>query len=626
MRVAFLSIIFILFQLAPAAVFSDPSAKAVAWADANEWFTSETHSEMREYALRVHQDIAEESLFPIDSDAYYNEIDRRMRLQFPVYFRVPQDDSSINPPPSNGRIEVFFRESAGGLSLFLVDTMGKFFEQLLTGDTTKSNRVSEEIARWSLHLPAAGDLLSQEARLRADNLVVLKEEGYEYVAERLSDGSYRGRVVTNKFSYHGSLKMRNPHGHGVMLYADGRSYTGSWFEGEHQGAGILQWENGDVYEGEFLDGSMHGYGELRLANGSAYDGAWVSGKKHGKGRYQTADGFAYSGDWEDNFATGLGKLEYGDGSSYEGEVVDGNPHGVGQRITSDGTYTGEFEDGWYSGKGIYKTTSGDWQAEGVWENGKLEGTGWTYGNSEAYSGEFKDGKRHGFGYLTQANGWFYKGSFEDGTLSGWGSLTSPGDFSTQGDFKNGKPVGRHLAYFFSDGRTDLLDFGRTGDSFVNISQREREEAIRKEEAKIRKQYEDERRRRAGLALAELGLGIMSGSLWQRPRGSGSVNSVGAMPSISTGRYKTCNYQLGADFVSVTIPSSSNCSTNRRFGSSTGYLRRGAQASFSAPTHLTSRYKTCRYGVGSDTVSTVIGGSETCATSRSFGAATGFLDR
>jgi hypothetical protein len=61
-----------------------PEPRAQAWAEKNEWFGQD---EVMTYAaFGIHRKLVEEEGFDPQSDEYYNEIDRRMRSEFPNKF------------------------------------------------------------------------------------------------------------------------------------------------------------------------------------------------------------------------------------------------------------------------------------------------------------------------------------------------------------------------------------------------------------------------------------------------------------------------------------------------------------------------------------------------------------
>lgn len=48
-------------------------------------------------------------------------------------------------------------------------------------------------------------------------------------------------------------------GQGLMKYANGDTYDGSWAENLPNGYGRFAWNDGRFYEGEWLLGKRHGY-------------------------------------------------------------------------------------------------------------------------------------------------------------------------------------------------------------------------------------------------------------------------------------------------------------------------------------------------------------------------------
>lgn len=93
-------------QQAPAAAAPDP--KAESWASKNEWFG--TDQTMTYAAFGLHRQLIEDEGFDPTSDEYYNELDKRIRREFPQKFketkrgdsgpRVASAESSASKAPS----------------------------------------------------------------------------------------------------------------------------------------------------------------------------------------------------------------------------------------------------------------------------------------------------------------------------------------------------------------------------------------------------------------------------------------------------------------------------------------------------------------------------------------------
>ena len=64
---------------------AQPDPKAEAWAEKNEWFG--TDQTMTYAAFGVHRQLIEDEGFDPASDEYYNELDNRMRSEFPHKFK-----------------------------------------------------------------------------------------------------------------------------------------------------------------------------------------------------------------------------------------------------------------------------------------------------------------------------------------------------------------------------------------------------------------------------------------------------------------------------------------------------------------------------------------------------------
>jgi len=72
-----------------------PDRKAVTWQKRNSWFGGNNQSEkiMTQAAMIIHKELIEEGIYPdSDPDEYYNELDARVRTEFPGKFK---QDSSV---------------------------------------------------------------------------------------------------------------------------------------------------------------------------------------------------------------------------------------------------------------------------------------------------------------------------------------------------------------------------------------------------------------------------------------------------------------------------------------------------------------------------------------------------
>jgi len=72
-----------------------PDPKAESWAEKNEWFGKD--NAMTYTAFDYHKKLTEQEGFDPNSDEYYTEIDKRMRLDFPHKFAKTESTESIKP-------------------------------------------------------------------------------------------------------------------------------------------------------------------------------------------------------------------------------------------------------------------------------------------------------------------------------------------------------------------------------------------------------------------------------------------------------------------------------------------------------------------------------------------------
>ena len=81
-----------------------PSGRAKDWADKNDWFNNDRA--MTFTSMEIHKDLVQEG-FDVETDDYYNEIDARIRKEFPQKFgdqpKVTQKVASAIRTSSSGR-------------------------------------------------------------------------------------------------------------------------------------------------------------------------------------------------------------------------------------------------------------------------------------------------------------------------------------------------------------------------------------------------------------------------------------------------------------------------------------------------------------------------------------------
>jgi hypothetical protein len=88
-----------LYQQPPQQPYQQPQprvdSKAEAWAEENEWFGEDLV--MTNGAYAIHGQLAQEG-FDLSSDEYYDELNRRIRKEFPHKFKKPQANTNIDAP------------------------------------------------------------------------------------------------------------------------------------------------------------------------------------------------------------------------------------------------------------------------------------------------------------------------------------------------------------------------------------------------------------------------------------------------------------------------------------------------------------------------------------------------
>ena len=115
-----------------------PEPKAAAWAEKNEWFG--TDSAMTYTAFDLHRKITEEEGIDPKSDEYYEEIDKRIRLEFPHKFdktvkqqtsKPTQTVASATRSPKTGRKSVRLTPSQVAIAKKLGVPLEEYAKQLM---------------------------------------------------------------------------------------------------------------------------------------------------------------------------------------------------------------------------------------------------------------------------------------------------------------------------------------------------------------------------------------------------------------------------------------------------------------------------------------------------------------
>lgn len=156
------------------------------------------------------------------------------------------------------------------------------------------------------------------------------------------------------------------------------------------------------------------------------------GERHYRPRWELPDGQreihyaeddpreSFSGTISGRDCNGLLKYRNGDyfnGTISNDQIMDGH----GKITYDDGTYEGDFKNGYYHGQGTYALKDGTWIYKGSYENGVINGSGteyWPKEKRKSYAGflecNYKDGERNGVGTWYFNNHTYNKCKFKNG--------------------------------------------------------------------------------------------------------------------------------------------------------------------------------------------------------------------
>lgn len=142
---------------------------------------------------------------------------------------------------------------------------------------------------------------------------------------------------------------------------------------------------------------------------------------------------------------------------YKGDIVDGKRNGHGILTTTDGVYTGTFENDYVSGYGEFVGNDGG-SYKGYWLNQEWQGVGnavWPSGDKCLC--EFEHDKMNGFAYYTRSNGGTYQGYYKNGVKSGVGKIIFVSD-KRKGDIYIGEIendfMQGHGKYYYANGTSE----------------------------------------------------------------------------------------------------------------------------------------------------------------------------
>ncbi len=159
------------------------------------------------------------------------------------------------------------------------------------------------------------------------------------------------------------------------------------------------------------------------------------GERHYRPRWELPDGQreihyaeddpreSFSGTISGRDCNGLLKYRNGDyfnGTISNDQIMDGH----GKITYENGTYEGDFKNGYFHGQGTYTTADGTWIYKGSYENGYMNGSGTEYWPKEK--------RKHYAGFL--------EGNYKDGKCNGVGTWYYNDHTYRKCKFRNGKEI------------------------------------------------------------------------------------------------------------------------------------------------------------------------------------------
>ena len=232
-------------------------------------------------------------------------------------------------------------------------------------------------------------------------------------------------------------------GEGVLRFADGALYAGTFRKGRFEGQGTLTYPDGSVYRGGFRLQLQHGEGSLVDAKGNRYEGNWANGKRNGHGAVTYLDGSRISGEWVDDHLNGEVSFLFANRDYYHGQMRQDRMSGYGVMQYANGDeYRGHWENNKQHGTGSLHLANGT-ELTGSWTLGNFT-TDWDalgFTGSTVDLVDCNEGCPDGNGLLRYPDGTLYRGQLIDGVPQGRGTLTYPDGSSYRGLITDHQPQG-----------------------------------------------------------------------------------------------------------------------------------------------------------------------------------------
>ena len=218
---------------------------------------------------------------------------------------------------------------------------------------------------------------------------------------------------------------------GIKVGYSGEKYEGQLLEETYHGIGkLISIKKDECYIGEFYYGKRNGIGYMKdYKNDSFYKGYFVKDVKNGFGNLISNSGkrsikSRFLNGVADDFAI-IEEKNQNSYYRYKGDLKDGLFEGNGQEDSMNGTYIGEFSNGFREGVGSYKDANETLKYLGEWSKDARHGFGEEIYNDSGdfYRGQYKANQKTGSGYYYHKKQQLaFVGDFSQGERNGCGRL------------------------------------------------------------------------------------------------------------------------------------------------------------------------------------------------------------
>ena len=236
--------------------------------------------------------------------------------------------------------------------------MKQIFRKSETADVEKNTTKSKncENRRKTGHKNQCDSVtIDAEVRIVPQHASNNRNQNYQSVNVNEKSSRHRKDLRTG-FTYQG---LFNDQGlpddkDGVMIWKNGDSYQGNFWNGMRDGMGTMSYADGSEYVGKWECDKMHGDGTRRFANGNVYFGPYFRGKRKGKnGQFLFLNGDVYTGDFDNDQFEGKGTYKHKSGITFDGSFINSKRQGLGICKRLDNcTDTSWYENDKPVGKGV----------------------------------------------------------------------------------------------------------------------------------------------------------------------------------------------------------------------------------------------------------------------------------